>query len=268
MASSCSSLRFLSALLCSTLCSRGHSSLNMASDRELALCTLRRELANYMVRLDPDRYLHLYREARAADIAIGKADKASQEAQHAAISDKYRFYQDFDLIGTREHVLYAGALKMHSLEDIEAHYLNIVKFHALQRVLDEDWRMRSDATSDSDLEHLEKYIQKIKDTKFRQRLTAAVDELTAYKLAKYQLGQSLSVMPKAPVYETGVLAVYDVPHFAEIRYGFHFKDTNEFGLYGCFYPDDRDKPIRSFYRSDRKFEAEIYLDHLRIDEPI
>ena len=53
--------------------------LNMASDRELALRTLRRELANYLVRLDPDRFLRLYREARGADVAIGKADKASQE---------------------------------------------------------------------------------------------------------------------------------------------------------------------------------------------
>ena len=45
--------------------------------------------------------------------------------------------------------------------------LNMIQFHALQRVLDEDWRLRSAATSDSDLEHLEKYVQKIKDTKFR-----------------------------------------------------------------------------------------------------
>ena len=31
--------------------------LNMASDKELMLATFRRELANYMVRLDPDRFL-------------------------------------------------------------------------------------------------------------------------------------------------------------------------------------------------------------------
>jgi hypothetical protein len=65
--------------------------LNMASDRELALRTLRREIANYLVRLDPDRFLRLYKEARAADIAIGTADKASQQAELDAKTKKYPF---------------------------------------------------------------------------------------------------------------------------------------------------------------------------------
>ena len=54
--------------------------LYMASDRELMLSTFRRELANYMVRLDPDRFLRLYHEARAAEAAIDSADKAEREA--------------------------------------------------------------------------------------------------------------------------------------------------------------------------------------------
>ena len=57
-------------------------------------------------------------------------------------------------------------------------------------------------------------------------------------------------------------------HFAESRIGFHFKDTGEYALYGVFYSDGRDEPYRSFYRSDAKFEAENYIDHLHIDEKI
>jgi hypothetical protein len=242
--------------------STSYFGLNLASDRELALTTLRRELANYMVRLDPDRFLSLYRDARAADIAIGQADKASREAQLVAITDKYPLYQDFDLVSTREHVLYADALGCYPLEDIEAHYMNMVKFHALQRALNEDWRMRGEATSDKDLEHLEKYVRKIKDTKFRQRLSAAVDEFFSRRTSNRLDGKD------AVAYETDVLAVHYVPHFAENRYGFHFKDTDEFGLYGTFYDDSRDKTYRSFSRTDRKFEAEIYLDHLRVQEHI
>jgi len=111
---------------------RGQLGRNMASDRDLALRTLRRELANYMVRLDPERYLRLYREARTADLACA-ADKATQEAQLNVITERYPLYNDFDLVGTREHVLYADALSTYPLEDIEAHYLNIVKFNALKR---------------------------------------------------------------------------------------------------------------------------------------
>jgi hypothetical protein len=241
----------------------GQLRLNMASDRQLALCTLRRELANFMVRVDPDRFLSLYRDARAAEIAISKSPKTTQEAQLATITEKYPLYEDFDLVGTREHVLYADALSAHPLEDIEAHYLNMIKFHALKCALDEDWRFRGAATSDRDLEHLEKYVHKIKDTKFRQRLTEAVHEFFSRRS-----GNRLTDAKDAVAYETDLLAVHYVHHFAENRYGFHFKDTNEFGLYGSFYDDSRDKNYQSFYRSDRNFEAEIYLDHLRVDEHI
>jgi len=59
-----------------------------------------------------------------------------------------------------------------------------------------------------------------------------------------------------------------VPHFAESRYGFHFKDTNEFGLCGSFYDDPRDKTYLNFYRSDPKFQTETYLDYLHIEGSI
>lgn len=235
--------------------------LNMASDRELMLSTFRRELANYMVRADPDRFLRLYHKARAAEASIGSTDKADREAMFTLIAKKYPMYEDFDLVGTREHVLYADALSISQLEDIEEHYLNLVKFHALQRMLDESWRFRGDATSDRDLEHLQKYVEKIKDTKFRQRLLAAVDQFFAHRP-----GNRLTDGPLA--YETNALAVFYVHHLAENRYGFHFKDTDEFGLYGSFYDDSRDKTYQSLYRSDRKFGAEISLDYLRIDENI
>jgi hypothetical protein len=228
--------------------------LNMASDRELALRTLRREIANYLVRLDPDRFLRLYKEARAADIAIGTADKASQQAELDAKTKKYPFYQDFDLTGARDHVLYADALSGYPLEEIEGHYMNMIKFHALQMVLDKDWCWRSPATSDKDLKHLEEYVGQIKDTKFRQRLMAAVEEFARRGGGGVSSG-----------YETDVLAVRYVHHYAETRYGVHFKDTGEFGLYGIFYDDRKDKTYECYYRSDREFIAEIVLDNLYVE---
>jgi hypothetical protein len=241
--------------------------LNMASDRELMLATFRRELANYMVRLDPDRFLQFYRKAHAAEAAIGAADNEMREAELTIITKKYPMYTDFDLVGTREHVLYADALSMYPIDDIEAHYLNLVKFQALQCALNPDWQFRSLATSDKDLEHLQGYVQKIKDTKFKQRLDTAIAEFHAFTAAK---GFSRSDRPSESsfIYETDVLAVRYVSHFAESRTGFHFKDTDEYALYGVFFADGRDEPYRSFYRSDAKFEAENYIDHLLIDEKI
>ena len=65
--------------------------------------------------------------------------------------------------------------------------------------------------------------------------------------------------------ETRLFDVYRVQHYAEIRHGFHFKDTDEYALYGVFYADNRDEPYRSYFRSNRTFEDETLLDHLRID---
>src|SRR5580698_9047523 len=101
--------------------------LNMASDRDLGLAMFRRELANYLVRTDPDRFLRLYRKARAAENAIEEADLDTRKAELTIITKKYPMYSDFDLVNTRGHVLYADALDSHPLEDIEDHYLNLVK---------------------------------------------------------------------------------------------------------------------------------------------
>jgi hypothetical protein len=239
------------------------SGLSSASDRELMLSTFRRELANYLIRVDPDRFLRLYHKARTSEAAIEVGDKKHRDAQLTLITERYPLYQDFDLIGTREHVLYADAFNMYPLEDIEEHFLNLVRFHALQRAADEDWKFRARATSDQNLEHLQSYVPKIKGTRFRQRLIAAVSQFFAH-----QRGNGSNRVEGPIAYETDALAVYYVPHVAENRYGFHFKDTGEFGLYGSFYDDSRDKTYQSFYRSDRKFEAENYLDYLRIDEQI
>ncbi len=138
-----------------------------------------------------------------------------------------------------------------------------MKFHAIQRADKKDWVFRSSATSDQDLEHLREYVQKIKDTRFFQRLRAATTEF---------FGQTRAIDFKPSngqvVYETTALTVFQRPHIAESRYGFHFKDTNEYGIYSAFYADGRDRPYQSYYRSDRMFEAEHGLNYLRIDERI
>jgi hypothetical protein len=239
------------------------SGLSSASDRELLLGTFRRELANYLVRLDPDRFLHLCNKAHRAEEKIKSADKAEKDAEFVLITKRYPHYQDFDLIGTRSHVLYADAFNSLPIEDIEEHFLNLVKFHALQRADNPDWQLRGDAVSAKDVEHLQSYVRKINDTRFLQRLRTAVTDFYTHRQPSDFASADHQV-----VYETQRLAVYRLSHIAEVRHGFHFKDADEFGIYSVFYADGRDKAYESYYRSDRMFEAETYLDHLRLDETI
>jgi len=119
---------------------------NLANDRNFVLDVLRRELANWMFRRDPDRYLRIYKEAQEANAVISTAARIDQRAQLAKLSEQYPFYRDFDLLGmrefvlgTREYVLYADALSTNSYDEVERHYKDIIRFQALQIVVNENW---------------------------------------------------------------------------------------------------------------------------------
>lgn len=174
------------------------------------------------------------------------------------------------MVGTRDHVLYADGLSMNSYDEVERHFRDIIRFQALQIALNENWGAinwgRTSATSGDDLAHLEKYVQRFKDTRFKNRLKNAIDEFYAYRRGK---DNGLALGAEEALYETATFSVCRVPHFAEVRYGIHFKDTDEFGLYGMFVFDEPDKePHSHFHRSDAGFEKESYLDDILIDEPV
>jgi hypothetical protein len=96
----------------------------------------------------------------------------------------------------------------------------------LQGASDANWPS-TNVTSDRELKHLANYVPRFKDTLFKARIEEATRE---YLVHRYGKGESVSL----DTYETDVLAIRHVPHFAERRYGIHFKDTDEFGLYGVF----------------------------------
>ena len=57
------------------------------------------------------------------------------------------------------------------------------------------------------------------------------------------------------VFETAHYSIYYVSHFAEARLGFHFKEIEEYGLYG-FFAGETGEYYDSYYRSDRSFKTE------------
>jgi hypothetical protein len=108
---------------------------NLASDRNLALGVLRRELANWMFRHDPDRYLQTYKTAHEATKVISKIDNREQLEELAKLTERHKFYKDFDSIATRDYVLYADALSGNTYDEVEHHYIDIIRFQALQIAL-------------------------------------------------------------------------------------------------------------------------------------
>jgi hypothetical protein len=236
---------------------------NMAGGHDFLLRVLRRELANWMFRRDPDRYLRIYKEAHEAAKEISAAMRTEQQAQLANLTAKYPHYADFDLINTRDHVLYADALNFTSFDQVERHFSNIVQFQALQIALDENWRY-FEATRADDLAHLEKYVKQFKDARFKRRLQAAIDEYHAHRGDIF-----VDRDVRKFLCETATFSVQLVPNLAETSYGVHFKDTDEFGLYTIFFFDEPDKePLIELWRTDSGFTKVIGLDDICIDEPV
>jgi hypothetical protein len=130
------------------------------------LNTLRRELANHLVWQDPDRYLQLYQLIHVETATFKDLQRSQAQARLLELSKKYPQYQDFDLLGTRDYVLYADTLAGQDTADIEQRYRDIITFQALMIATDPEWR-HFHATSAPEAQHLARYIQQVKDTKLR-----------------------------------------------------------------------------------------------------
>ena len=178
---------------------------DLATDRNFVLRVLRRELANWMLRRDPDRYLRIYKKAHEATAAISGADRSGQRSQLGKLTEQYKFYTDFDFINTRDYVLYSDALSnFNSYDEVERHYTDIIRFQALQIATNENWSEiypMPHPTSEAELAHLETYVQRFKDARFKNRLRHAIEEFRLYQTKK----------TLDPFYETPVLSVCSCP---------------------------------------------------------
>ena len=180
---------------------------NSASDRNLVLSVLRRELANWMFRRDPDRYLRIYKKVHEAAKAISTTEGSEQRAELAKLTEQYKFYSDFDLLETREYVLYADALSINSYDEVELHYTDIIRFQALKIAVDKDWSEiypHVHTTTEAELTHLEKYVQRFKDTRFKNRLKDTIREFYNYRANTKD--KDLRQGTQEPLYKTAMKA--------------------------------------------------------------
>ncbi|WP_018321647.1 hypothetical protein [Bradyrhizobium sp. WSM2793] len=233
------------------------SSRASAIDRSNLIHAYARELSNYLIELNPDRYCSIYSRALAEQEKLFAADAKLREAQLLNLTERYPVYENFDFIGTRPYVLYRETLERYSEDDLEEHFFNLVRFHSLQRAASEEWRMQMPMLSKKEEDHLYGYVLKVKDAKFKERMKQAVREFNASrggKLTDFQLADG------SQLYESAEIAVYKLYDIAESVEGFWFKDTNEYGIHSMFYGDD--KSYESFYRSDRTFEKREVLHTL------
>ena len=111
-----------------------------AEDRHAYLSTLDRELANYMIWHDPDRYHRLYSSLHKEAALLSGLSKENMQKRYDEIAAKYPQYRDFDAIGTRPYVLYPDGLSWKTIEDIEQVYRDVIHFQTILISSDEHWK--------------------------------------------------------------------------------------------------------------------------------
>jgi len=219
-----------------------------ANDHSHYVDVLRRELANHLIRHDSARFLSSYRERHFELNKYKDRPKVALKAELLTLTEKFPLLQDFDIVGVRPHVLYEDAFSWQSLDDILEHYWSICRLKKLYSLLYEHWKY-VDVTSTEDLAHCEEYVKRLEDARFAKRLDQAVD--TYYRLRETPFD----------FFENDTVSVSPISHFAELRWGIHFKDTKEYGIRTMYVFDDPDRnPSVHYFRSDHRFENEKSID--------
>ena len=224
-----------------------------AIDRANYLFTLRRELANILIWRDSQRYVKLYQELCSEFKSFKSWRLEEINNRLSELSKEYEFYNDFDIIGSKEYVLYSD--NWHNYEELESRYRDIATFVALSLVANTSWidaryQINFDFTDEfvpNKFEHLLEYVERIDDTKLIMKIDQAMH-------AYYTMRDK----------ETGIL---DNDFYAvkilyrsspDLCYSLHIKRTKEFAIFSTFIHDDGHS-TDIYFRSDSTFEKEQVL---------
>ena len=226
-----------------------------AIDRANYLFILRRELANILIWRDSQRYLRLYQELSSELSSLESWRHEEIKRRLAELCEKYPDYDDFDIIASKEYVLYPDAVSWHSYEELEAHYRDIATFVALSLIGDtnwnnERWRIKLDFTDKfvpDGSEHLLEYVERIEDTKSIMRIDQAMH-------AYYTMRDNESGMLDNDFFAVKM----HYRSFPDMCYALHIKRTNEYAIFSRFIHDDG-HTSDNYFRSDSTFEKEQLL---------
>lgn len=210
---------------------------------------LRRELANLIVSDDPRKMVNAYYKAWDFERTMSKAPSSRVDAELNVLTERYPLYGDFDLVNLRHFVPYSDAADTCGEDAIEERYLDISKFMTLKNI-------KAEATTpiftEEESKTLQNSMRRESDRRFRAKIE---DAMKIYNVARSaDKDRSFQQID----YEDASISVFPLQHFAESRWGIHFKITSEYGIYSVFYADNS-KAYRSYHRSDNSFQEETPL---------
>ncbi len=246
-----------------------------SADLQSYFGVLRREVANQLIIRDPRKYVDLYERILWELDALGKADTARRDAELKIIADTYPIVTDFDIIGTRDYVLYSDSISAD--RELEKVYRDLRVYSTITRsVSGAKWLSAkwSPTTSSKELEHLEQYVKKLSDTHFRYKVAQSersLRDFEAFIHPLYKIDGFSDLWYRAVEkthgpnvkYATKDYIAQEVYLMPELGNGFTFVDDSSYGL-TTFFAGNGDDFYVSIYRSDAGFKHQGRLDDLHL----
>jgi hypothetical protein len=210
---------------------RQQSVLQVRNEQDLNayLEVLRREVGNWLMTHDPDALATAYDEIMEYERNVGESTKI---AEITRLSEKYKYFTDFDIVSTRHFVPYDEAFCTHSNKKILENYLDISKWLIVTN------NSSVSVTSEDERLLLDKMMQTQRNAKFREEVSRAMDRYFRSDHASYEDEQ---------------YRIWPLPATSPATdYAVELRSSNEFAIYERFFSDDGEK-YTSIYRSDPSF---------------
>jgi len=225
---------------------------SQAHDRFHYLATLRREIANLLIWVNPDRFLQMYENIMLELQNVSDMNRDALKKRFDALVEKYPRFIDFDAIGTKDYVLYPDAIDWKTTDDLEEYYKDNLRFTYYATELVKSWQIFRHYRNPH-LDHARRYAQRVKDTHSKERMSHVVK--TIELIREYD---DLDFDFEINTDEFCAKRIF--PRTPDLQIGIHLKKDNEFGIYSVFVDDEI---FRNYYRSDPHFEEQRPLDTVR-----
>lgn len=235
------------------------------------ISVLRRELAIYLIKKDDEQFKKtFYKLIEYENEMERQVDRVLVE--YKAIISKYPNFQDFDVIGVRHFVMYDSDGNNSIYIDIDTAldaYSDFSKLLILNRLIEghclgspltnSPYKLKDDFKIYNDIEVkiFQKNIKEFIDSKFRNRLTEAMNryENKYYNTEDEDLSKLITFDPeKERSYKDRNYEIHELKKegYFCCPFGVHLKDTDEYGLVEKWHNPDG-KIDRRYFRCDSKF---------------
>jgi len=222
---------------------------SQAHDRFHYLATLRREIANLLIWVNPDRFLQMYENIMLELQNVSDMNRDALKKRFDALVEKYPHFIDFDAIGTKDYVLYPDAIDWKTTDDLEEYYKDNLRFTYYATELVKSWQIFRHYRNPH-LDHARRYVQSVKDTRLKEKISEIVKMI---EFTEHNGNLEWDFEIETETFHAKRL----FPSMPDWRMGIHPKKESEYGVYSVFFDD---KIFRNYFRSDPDFETQKPLD--------